>query len=77
MHGGATEINNRTRTLSSYAKKNIMELILIGLIVILGFTAPSFFTVTNLLNILCNISMPLRPPGSTRWRELPRATASG
>jgi ribose/xylose/arabinose/galactoside ABC-type transport system permease subunit len=50
-------MNNRTRTLSSHAKNDIMELIMIGLIVILDFTAPSFFTVTNLLNILRNISM--------------------
>jgi len=38
-------------------KKNIMELILVGLVVILGFTAPHFFTLTNLLNILRNSSI--------------------
>jgi ribose/xylose/arabinose/galactoside ABC-type transport system permease subunit len=32
-------------------------MILIGLIVILGFTAPNSFTVTNLLNILRTSSM--------------------
>jgi len=34
-----------------------MELILVGLVVILGFTAPHFFTLTNLLNILRNSSI--------------------
>ena len=42
MHGGAAEMNNCTRTLSSYAKNDIMELILIGLIVILGFKLRAF-----------------------------------
>jgi len=40
-----------------YVKKYIMELILAGLIFILAFTAPNFFTVTNLLNILRNVSI--------------------
>lgn len=40
-----------------YIKKYIMELILLGLIVLLAFTAPNFFTLTNLLNILRNVSI--------------------
>ena len=38
-------------------KKNIMELILVGLVIILGFTAPHFFTLGNLMNILRNSSI--------------------
>ncbi len=44
-------------TIRVYVKKHIMELILVGLIVILAFTAPHFFTLTNLLNILRNVSI--------------------
>jgi len=40
-----------------HVKKYIMELILAGLVVVLAFTAPNFFTVTNLLNILRNVSI--------------------
>jgi len=47
-------VNERIRNI---LKKNIMELILVGMVVILGFTAPNFFTVTNLLNILRNSSI--------------------
>jgi ribose/xylose/arabinose/galactoside ABC-type transport system permease subunit len=47
-------LNERIRNI---LKKNIMELILVGMVVILGFTAPHFFTLTNLLNILRNSSI--------------------
>ena len=49
--GGAAQ------TIRAYVKKYIMELILLGLIFVLAFTAPNFFTVTNLLNILRNVSI--------------------
>lgn len=47
-------MNERIRNI---LKKNIMELILVGMVIILGFTAPHFFTLTNLLNILRNSSI--------------------
>ena len=49
-----TATSERIRTI---LKKNIMELILVGMVVILAFTAPHFLTLTNLLNILRNISI--------------------
>lgn len=50
-------MTRKAGALRTLAKKSIMELILIGLIAVLGFTAPYFFTVTNLLNIMRNISI--------------------